>query len=55
VRIVRDMESVTAIRYDIPDDVHKALKVRAAREGLSLKDLVIQILTEAAQADKAVA
>ena len=35
------------INYDIPDELHRALKVRAAEEGVSLKDLLIRLLAEA--------
>jgi predicted HicB family RNase H-like nuclease len=49
------MDPVTAIRYDIPEDLHRALKVRAAEKGVSLKDLIIQLLNEALESDKAVA
>ena len=43
------------VNYDIPDDLHRALKVRAAEQGLTLKDLIIQLLTEALEADQVVA
>lgn len=33
------------VNYEIPDDVHRALKVRAAQEGKTLKDLVIELLS----------
>ena len=35
------------VNYEIPDELHRALKIRAAEVGLTLKDLIIQILTEA--------
>lgn len=35
------------INYTIPDDLHQALKVRAAQEGITLKALIIRLLTEA--------
>jgi plasmid stability protein len=35
------------VNYDIPDDLHKALKVRAAEDGVTLKDLIIELLTAA--------
>ena len=31
---------------DFPDDLHKRAKVRAAQEGISLKELTIRALTE---------
>lgn len=34
------------INYTIPDDLHRALKIRAAEEGVTLKELIIQLLTE---------
>lgn len=33
------------INYQIPDDLHRALKVRAAEEGVTLKQLIIDLLT----------
>jgi predicted HicB family RNase H-like nuclease len=35
------------LNYRIPDDLHRALKVRAAQEGVTLKALVIRLLSEA--------
>lgn len=32
------------LHYDIPDDLHRALKVRAAQEGVTLKALIIRLL-----------
>lgn len=32
------------INYEIPKDLHRALKVRAATEGVTLKDLIIRLL-----------
>ena len=32
------------INYRIPDELHRRLKMVAAREGLTLKDLIIQLL-----------
>ena len=34
------------IRYRLPEDLHRALKARAAMEGVTLKELVIRLLTE---------
>jgi plasmid stability protein len=34
------------VNYDIPDDLHRLLKIRAAEEGVTLKDLIIRLLTE---------
>jgi predicted HicB family RNase H-like nuclease len=35
------------IRYEIPDNVHRALKAEAARRGIALKELIVLVLTEA--------
>lgn len=32
------------INYEIPDDLHRALKVKAAQEGKTLKALIIELL-----------
>jgi predicted HicB family RNase H-like nuclease len=32
------------IHYELPDDLHRALKVRAAQEGVTLKVLIIRFL-----------
>lgn len=34
------------IHYELPDDLHRALKVRAAQEGITLKALIIRLLSE---------
>jgi len=34
---------VKQVRFDIPDDLHKALKQRALDEGLTLKALVTKL------------
>jgi predicted HicB family RNase H-like nuclease len=31
---------------DVPEDVHRALKVRAASEGLSIREFVLALLKE---------
>jgi plasmid stability protein len=36
---VRSMSKMIQIR-DVPDDVHKVLKMRAAREGMTLSDYI---------------
>ena len=33
------------VNYEIPDDLHRALKVRAAEEGVTLKALIIRLLS----------
>jgi hypothetical protein len=42
------MSKMVQIR-DVPDDVHKILKSRAAREGMSLSDFVKRELKRAAE------
>jgi len=42
------MSKMVQIR-DVPDDVHKILKSRAAREGISLSDFVKRELKRAAE------
>jgi plasmid stability protein len=32
------------IHYELPDDLHRALKIRAAEEGVTLKALIIRFL-----------
>ena len=32
------------IHYELPDDLHRALKVRAAQESITLKALIIRFL-----------
>jgi hypothetical protein len=34
---------------DLPEDVHKALKLHAVRKGIRLNDLVVQILAASAE------
>jgi antitoxin FitA len=42
------MSKMVQIR-DVPDDVHSTLKARAAREGMSLSDLIKRELERTAQ------
>lgn len=42
------MSKMVQIR-DVPDDVHRTLKARAAREGMSLSDLIKRELERAAE------
>lgn len=37
---------MVSINYEIPEDLHRALKVRAAEEGVTLKDLILRYLAE---------
>jgi predicted HicB family RNase H-like nuclease len=34
------------INYQIPDDLHRALKIQAAEEGVTLNELIVRLLTE---------
>lgn len=38
---------------DFPDDVYRRLKARAALEGRSLRDLIIEVLTKTAKEKEA--
>ena len=40
------------INHTLDDDLHRALKVRAAREGVTLKELVERILRAAVTAEE---
>lgn len=46
-RTLRNTVCMGQIRQEIPDDLHRWLKVRAAEAGLSLKDYLIQLIQEA--------
>lgn len=35
------------IRYEIPDELHQALRVRAAQENVTIKELLIRLLAQA--------
>jgi plasmid stability protein len=37
---------MVSINYEIPDDLHRQLKIRAAEEGVTLKDLIVRYLEE---------
>ena len=43
---------MTSINYDLPDDLHRAAKVAAARRGVSLKAFVIEALEAAVAASE---
>jgi plasmid stability protein len=32
------------INYELPEDLHRALKIRAAEKGITLKDLILEYL-----------
>lgn len=40
------MTCMANINYELPEDLHKALKIRAAQEGITLKDLIVRLLRE---------
>jgi predicted HicB family RNase H-like nuclease len=40
------------IRVDLPDPVHRELKSRAALDGVSLRDYIVRVLSEHAEAPK---
>jgi plasmid stability protein len=40
------MGMVVNINYELPADLHRQLKVRAAEEGVTLKDLIVRYLQE---------
>ncbi len=40
------------INYSLDDDLHRALKVRAAQEGVTLKELIERILRAAVAAEE---
>jgi plasmid stability protein len=42
------MSKMIQIR-NVPDDVHKALKIRATREGMSLSDFLLREVTRVAE------
>jgi len=33
------------VHYEIPDDLHRALKIEAAKRGVTLKALIIELLS----------
>jgi plasmid stability protein len=46
------MSKVLQVR-DVPDDVHRALRIRAAAQGMSLSAYALQALTEVASRPEA--
>ena len=42
------MSKMIQIRH-VPDDVHKALKIRATKEGMSLSDFLLREVTKVAK------
>jgi plasmid stability protein len=47
----KERQYMNLIVRNLPDDVHRALKVRAAQIGSTLQDLIKDILTKAAALD----
>lgn len=39
-------ESMTKYIINFPNDLHKKAKIRAAQEGITLKDIIIKAVTE---------
>jgi predicted HicB family RNase H-like nuclease len=37
---------VPNINYELPDKLHRALKAQAAKEGITLKALILRLLSE---------
>ena len=50
---VSEVSDVVELRVSIPDELHKALKVKAARDGKTLKETVIEALTREVEAPSA--
>ena len=40
---------MAVINYELPDELHRALKIRAAELGMTLKDLIIELLSRVTQ------
>lgn len=40
------------IRYLIPDDLHRRLKVQAAEQGITVRELVIRLLAEGVEREE---
>ena len=51
-RIVRYVDGVAHIQYEIPDDIHRQAKAAAAVAGITLKDYIIAAITAANQKGK---
>jgi len=46
VKIMIDVRDMGEIRINLPDNVHKALKIRATQEGVGLYEYIIKVLKE---------
>jgi|GEM_PF-5605054 hypothetical protein len=45
------MTRVARIHYEIPDDLHRRVKAAAAMRGMTLKDYIVEVLSQAVEAD----
>ena len=45
------MTAVARIHYEIPDDLHRRVKAAAAMRGMTLKDYLVEILSQAVEVD----
>jgi len=45
------MPRVARIHYEIPDDLHRRVKAAAAMRGMTLKDYIVEVLSQAVEAD----
>jgi uncharacterized protein (DUF1778 family) len=48
---IASMTRVARIHYEIPDDLHRRVKAAAAMRGMTLKDCIVEVLSQAAEAD----
>lgn len=46
------MADMARIHYEIPDELHRKVKARAALEGVTLKDFIIEALDAAVKAGR---
>lgn len=46
------MSPMARIHYEIPDDLHRKVKAKAALEGKTLKDFIIEALAAAIVEDR---
>lgn len=51
-RTVRNDVRMGQIRQEIPEDLHRWLRIKAAEEGVSLKDLLVRLLQEAKEREQ---
>jgi predicted DNA binding CopG/RHH family protein len=45
------MTRVARIHYEIPDDLHRRVKATAAMRGMTLKDYIVEVLSQAVETD----